>query len=1845
MDNPFQTFDDIRDAYLRYLDSPFRLRYRALLDERRELLNDDRQLYRHPLIEPLSPYELSDYTLPQECQRLGIPLQVGELLTSGLFRSDLPLYRHQLEAWELSRAGRSVVVTSGTGSGKTECYLIPVLSYLAEEALRGWGPTASAPDRRFWWRFARQQRIPQRATESADRPAAVRALLLYPLNALIEDQLGRIRRAIDVPEARQWFSRNCPGHHIWFGRYNSLTPVSGPEESPQKRSQLRSRLNRIDAEWQSAVRSAAQRGNPRILDYFQNPDGSEMWSRWDMQEHPPDILITNYSMLNIMLMRSVEERVFDRTREWLQRDRDNHHFHLVVDELHTYRGTPGTEVGYLLRAFLDRIGLQPDSPQLRIIATSASVEDDAESRQYLQEFFGRDQGLFDVVPGSRRSFEMPAAGLAGFAAAFRGLDADLDQGTLAHAANRFAATVGAANEGEPARVLADALTQMHALEPVRQAGADGPFTLEAFAQNAFNGSDSNDVSAARGLLRGLVHAQVPAATPGDTTAPLPLRVHYFFHNAGRLWACVNPGCSGRTGQTPAGEPEPPVGMLFTEPRPRCDACGSRVLELLYCQPCGEVFVGGYKTEVAGMPNAWYLSPDYPHLERVPDRSASLRREFGEFMIFWAARGRSLYESNASGPRWRWQQDNVQWYQWQPATLSHGDACLSMGAIAADDRSTGYTFAAPIDEANAFASRCPHCGSDWQGRSVDSPIRDLGSGFQRIMQLLTDALMRDLEPEVRKFVLFSDSRQDAAKLSTGIKQGHYLDVVRQLAFSLLNQRIAGAAQQYAQSVADHALAVELYNFQRQIHTGLGAEQLARYQHALQNLPQAMVASTVSAAMTGGGPPAPPTPPGAFVSLPFNGLVNFVRSGLFALGVNPGGPLPSVSERRSPVQANLNARWSDLIVWGEDPRRYRDEDELLPHELDLRDRIESSLQGTVIESVLYAAGSRDFESLRLGYLWRSDSGPSSILEQAAATVVRMLAQRRRWDNGVSQGRAQPPGFIARYLDAVATAHGIRPEDLQVDVVAALGPALVQWLVVPRMLRVLTPVPNHGGDIEVFGCMRCGRTHLHGAGGVCSGCHEALPAAPTMHSTTQPPEDYYEFLARQAQPPFRLTCEELTGQTNRNDRTERQRRFQEVFLEGEVDDACGVDLLSVTTTMEAGVDIGALQSIGLANMPPVRFNYQQRVGRAGRRGLGLSAALTLCRGRSHDDYYFERPEMITADPPPRPYVDVARRQIAERVVNKEVLRSAFRTIDVDYSRDAVHGEFGSVGQWGQHRPVFQGWISANGAAIRDICAAVLRRTKMDSAADIDDMVDHVNTQLLAAIDDTVADPSSLAYLALSERLAFRGVLPMFGFPTRVRFLYHDWPNQWPPSHVVDRELDIAISQFAPRAQTIKDDRLLTAVGVVDFRPAADGRVRMEPNPLAAAQSVGICRQCQALVEQPTDAGGCPMCQAPRSDTGYRVVEVSEPPGFSTWFLIRAEFQGGFEFTPRALRARMGAGLDNFSTRCNFNIDSDAARIFRINDNDGSDFVFQKQSGQDFWFVQDAIDTAMRDIPRNERRPPGPDVDPAAPTLIRALASISTTDVLAVGIESASVGLCLNPTVPEARAAWYSFGFLIRRAAAVSLDVNEAELDLGLQPYIDSTSPFAPPSARIFMSDSLENGAGYSTFLGSADRFEELLRFVLGQAAPSWTQTPAGSFYSLFQTGSLHNQQCSSSCHRCLREYGNMAFHSLLDWRLGLDMARLALDPAAQIDLQIDYWASLLLREAGPYFDGLGLQRTTFGGLEAGVDATTTQAIILIHPLWDRSLANLRAEVAVAVAEAQQQGLRVVLRTIFNAVRFPYE
>lgn len=1832
MTNPVSIFEHMRDTYLRYLDSPFDLRYDSLVAERRALLDTDGRLYRRPLIEPAPPYAPSGRDFASAAADIlagtlspQLIADISDFVSQGLFPTGRELYAHQFSALDASmREHRDVIVTSGTGSGKTECFLLPLAAALIAESAQ-WGAPGPVPPEHDWWNHdgpsgqRYHPRIPQRGHEdSVTRPPAMRALVMYPLNALAEDQLVRLRLGFDSANARNWLDRRRLGNRLYFGRYTGRTPVSGDPSSANKERELRRELASLQRDALAVV------GSPDAARFFQSMDGAEMWSRWDMQDSPPDILITNYSMLNIMLMRGVEAPIFDATRHWLTLDTRNV-FHLVVDELHTYRGTPGTEVAYLLRVLLDRLGLHPDHDQLRIIASSASLSDDAAGRDYLHGFFGRDRARFAVIGGTQRPLSPTAASsVAPHAAALAAFPASAAATGIDGAVSALEAALGASGNSHlrtPDR-LGRALAHVEAADALRSvcrsddgSGRPEPRQTADIGTRLFPAETPQvAAAAAEGLVTALASAELP-----NTDPLLPVRAHIMFRNVQGLWACADPACT----HAPQRSDAPPVGALHHVPASGC-GCGSRVLELLYCEPCGEVFLGGYRDDTNN-PNQWRLTPDFPDLEQVPDR-AGAERDYGNYAVFWPSAGRTPQSA-------RWRQGNVQ-REWRRARLDPGSGVLTAGVAG-----NGHVYYVPsqhqrqragdpaVATPNAFPSRCPRCDADWAGRNVGSPIRGQRTGFQKVAQVLADSLLRDIAPpgseQNRKLVVFSDSRQDAAKLSAGMRQAHHLDAVRQAVVAALEVAGQGPAA-----------------FQRQV-TGAQLTQQetdAAAAFALSSPQDAMVIGAAAGPMA--GLPCPYSPGSTFAQAaaailartagPFlvSDVFRDAELRLLAAGINPGGyakdSLWTDPDRKT-------GSWRELFDWATSPPSPLQGGLSVEQDEHLR-RLRRNAHAAVL-NVIFASGRRGLEALQIAYAAVGSGAPSggdAVVVQAADGTVRLLGERRRIDGEpyTALGAPTAPGFVRDYLDEVARVNS-RPAAALVAAVEdrlAHSGLVTDWLIQPNRLRIAR------AGTGSWECIACRRVHLHPSGSVCTDCQGQL-AGPQPIGTGATAEDYYLFLARDAGPLFRLNCEEMTGQTGKAEARTRQRLFQGVCLPppDEIPLVDTIDLLSVTTTMEAGVDIGSLLAVMMANMPPLRFNYQQRVGRAGRRGTALSLALTLCRGRSHDDYYFQRPEKITADPPPQPYVDLTVEPIVRRVLAKEVLREAFAALQLfpAASGDSVHGEFGESAEWTQPvagpggavgatvRAQVSAWIGANGPRISAICRVLLQAADPALQAQRGALETWVASSLVAEIDAAVASPH-LVQTQLSERLANAGVLPMFGFPTRTRYLYHGRPGrgQWPPADIVDRPLDLAISQFAPGSETVKEGMILTAVGVVDYQ--LRGGIPTEiADPLGPPIPTGICRRCQSIDAAAVPASTCQVCGAGAGE--YQVVDLSEPRGFRTHFGSERDYDGTFEWTPRATRPKLGLAGPPLAPRRNFGVHSGGQTVHVINDNNGQLFEFERFWGET-WVTREAL-SKVNATPRGQPSG-GPDR--------RALAAISRTDVVVAGVDAWPVGVFADPLRVEGRAALYSFGFLLRRAAAVRLDVSDSELKVGLRTTIAAGNIVG----QVFLSDTLENGAGYSTFLGAPAEFEALLQDVLGPGLLGRFQVRAGPLD--------HGTVCQTSCHECMRDYGNLAYHSILDWRLAADVARLCLDVAAPIDFSPPYWLGVAQHAADRVHAALpGSSRTTLAGLEAVV--VGSRAIVIGHPLWDVRPVTIHPALAAAQAVGAQNGLTVEFRSTFMAIRRP--
>jgi hypothetical protein len=313
------------------------------------------------------------------------------------------------------------------------------------------------------------------------------------------------------------------------------------------------------------------------------------------------------------------------------------------------------------------------------------------------------------------------------------------------------------------------------------------------------------------------------------------------------------------------------------------------------------------------------------------------------------------------------------------------------------------------------------------------------------------------------------------------------------------------------------------------------------------------------------------------------------------------------------------------------------------------------------------------------------------------------------------------------------------------------------------------------------------------------------------------------------------------------------------------------------------------------------------------------------------------------------------------------------------------------------------------------------------------------------------------------------------------------------------------------------------------------------------------------------------------------------------------------------------------NFEFWSGERDVCVVNDNAGQLFQFEKLAQGETWVTRDAVDQI--NAQRLEHRLQAVAVRYAAANPdVRALGSIKRTDLLVLGLRATPTVLDLDPRRVEGRAALYSLGFLLRRAAAVLLDINEWELRVGLRVVRNAQGIVI---GQVFLSDALENGAGYCSQFASPAAMERLLRFV---------SDPTSSFLAPIVAAS-HADECQTSCHDCLRDYSNLAWHNILDWRMALDVARLARDGNAPVDFTTSHWRPLVAAATPPYFHALGWTATTFGSLPAAYSGNRGE--LVVHPLWS----NIHPTVSQARVEASSAGIRhVQSKTLFEVVRRPF-
>ena len=336
MFNPIQASEEIKDSYIDYITTTFNMADSEYERQFRMELQKEGEVAKGPFLDIGGSYEtgctLRELIKSGDISPLFTDLEpVSE--SNRELKLDRPLYRHQETALRKASSGENLVVTTGTGSGKTESFLLPIINHLLREE------------------------------ESGSLDFGVRAIIIYPMNALANDQMKRMRALL------KGYPKIC------YGVYNGNTKHMQPEAL---------------AEYRRTYRDA--NGNP--LD----PAPNEIISREVMQRTPPHILITNYSMLEYMMLRPKDDAVFSGAKLKF----------IVLDEAHIYKGATGMETSLLMRRLRARIS-EPGSVQY--ILTSATLggpEADKEILNFAEKLCGVPFNASGIIRSSEKQPRMEA---------------------------------------------------------------------------------------------------------------------------------------------------------------------------------------------------------------------------------------------------------------------------------------------------------------------------------------------------------------------------------------------------------------------------------------------------------------------------------------------------------------------------------------------------------------------------------------------------------------------------------------------------------------------------------------------------------------------------------------------------------------------------------------------------------------------------------------------------------------------------------------------------------------------------------------------------------------------------------------------------------------------------------------------------------------------------------------------------------------------------------------------------------------------------------------------------------------------------------------------------------------------------------------------------------------------------------------------------------------------------------------------------------------------------------------------------------------------------------------------
>lgn len=1731
-----ETVAEIQAALRDYIEATYHIGHPTVIEQRRHLLETERVLFREPYIESTPRYrtdrKFADLKLDPAVQSLFTSLtqKVGGL---GALLYDPP-YTHQAEALErASRDGSSLAVTTGTGSGKTESFLLPVLAKLATEAAYN--------------------------DESFATPA-VRAMILYPMNALVNDQLSRLRLLLGDARVTSQFEA-WAGRPARFARYTSRTLYPGVRTRDRDQRRLASiedfyvllhdRAADPKRQWHGEAVDLIDKlkargkwpGKPDIKKWYgskgshwQNkagefiravtqPEDPELLTRHEVLAAPPDVLITNYSMLEYMLMRPLERPVFDATRQWLA-DNPDERFLLVVDEAHLYRGAAGAEVALLLRRLRSRLGIEPH--RLQVIATSASFASAEYAREFAAQLSGKDLAEFRTVEGQHKLREPAAAGTPEDADALAAVpmrefyDGNGDVEQMAAVVGLLAYCGVTPREAPVAELLYEALEGFAAMSLLVNETMQTAKPVAELGATIFPGVEA---PLANQAVTTLVALGSVARPKPDEAGLLPCRVHAFFRGLPGLWACLDPNCTELDGEQLPGAG--PIGKLYAQPQATC-GCGARVFEYYTCRHCGSSYARAYSDDLVEPAFLWH------------EQGGAFQAAAGSIPELFALD--LLLEEPSSNAEVAVADLDLVTGRLNPEKLGDRYRTLFIPKLRTGETVTGEDDDDEEEEvkANGEFKPCGVCGRiAGYGRSSVQDHQTKGDQpFQALVtrQIAVQPPSReysDFAPlRGRKVLAFSDSRQVAARLAPNLQTYAMRDVIRPLI-------LRGWSELQAQAVVSKQLNLEHLFLAAMV----GAKRLSvRLRPELRQAESIQVLNDVGTAIDKGA------------------LDGDIAALLELIMLTSPPPLSLLRA----IYATLTDKYYGLSSLGLASLRERG---TLTDELRMR---LSSIDGVA---------STDDERLALVRLWLSHwSNPSPGIWFPSMT-------EGDWWKTKGGVKAHKGHFAAldRWLASAAAKKKFAQEWLPV-----LQGTFCEPVSGGKFRLSAGKVALETGGMWGY-CERCRYTQRPFPGKTkCVSCSQDAVRMldPETDEVFKARKGYYRASAVRAlqdppEPPMSIIAREHTAQLNAAQSDEvfsRAEQYELLFqdvnitLPGPMEqEQPAIDVLSCTTTMEVGIDIGSLSGVALRNMPPSRANYQQRAGRAGRRGNAVATVLAFGSADTHDDHYFRDPASMIRGKVEDPILTMDNGEIARRHVTAYLLQRYHQdrlpAIDPE-EQPQLFEVLGTVKAFVStssvlNRSDFGDWLTENESELRaevdSWLPAELGKTKVevidklvaDTLEAIDRALEVEDDGELPEPEDGDAEPEdeevgaegpaedgaelpseTRSQTNLLDRLLYKGVLPRYAFPTDVVSFHVFDRNKSERFHteflyVPSQGLDVALSQYAPGKVVWIDNKEWTSGAI--YAPMHSDRFK-------AWQQRWLYFECKichyAMHLPPTEAvrgeeRDCPACGA--EGKFGKAMNWMRPPGFAH----RVTKEPGTSpddvpansYATRAKLVAEGPSDESLWTPVTDRLEQTYQRSTLLVTNTGP-----RSEGYNYCTMCGLVEPAAQatgEVFGTHKKPFPDEENQDCPGLMSTRGLVLGTDfisdVLLVRLRVESP-VKLRPELLSTHVALRSVAEALTIAATRKLGVEATELQAEYRPALTPLG-HRGLEAEIYLYDTLAGGAGFTR------RVHDFGLSIFENTLTRLEQCPA---------------DCDESCYQCLRSFRNRFEHGLLDRKVGASLLR---------------------------------------------------------------------------------------------------